>query len=142
MDGTFKLLYSRTREYLKDVDWSRYEEILFLSKSIGTVMSAALAEELGEKGKKIRQILYTPLEYTFRFHPQDAIGFVGTRDSHVVTSQVVQLAEEQGIPMQVYEGAGHSLETGNVLRDLEIMQDVMAKTREFVKNNSKDEETR
>ena len=77
-------------------------------------------------------MLYTPLEHTFPFHPENAIGFIGTADSWCVSSEVLRLAKEQGIPMYVYEGANHSLEKGDVLADLSTIRDVMEKTSEFL----------
>lgn len=44
-------------------DWSACDEILFVSKSIGTIISAAY---VAEQKISCRQILYTPLEDTFR----------------------------------------------------------------------------
>lgn len=132
MEEAFRILYVRTQECLKNVDWSAYDEILFLSKSIGTVIAAAFAEKNGLNGKKIRHVLYTPLTYTFQYHPQNAIGFIGTADSWCVPSEVLRLSEEQGISMYVYEQADHSLETGNVLHDLDTLKDVMEKTKKYV----------
>ena len=133
MEKAFQTLYLRARENLSNIDWSAYDDILFISKSIGTVIAAAYAEEMGLNDKKIRHILYTPLEYTFRFNPKDAIGFIGTNDRYSDTSKVLKLADEQGIPMFVYEGTNHSLELHDITRDVLILKDVMAKTVSFVK---------
>ncbi|MBO4627330.1 MAG: alpha/beta hydrolase [Lachnospiraceae bacterium] len=134
MEEAFRILYARAKERLFEVDWSGYDEVVFLSKSIGTAIAAAYAEEMGLNAKKIRHVLYTPLEHTFSFHPQNAIGFIGTKDSHCVTDTVTKLADQQGIPMLVYDRANHSLETGDVLHDLGILRDVMEKTKLFLQN--------
>ena len=72
------------------------------------------------------------MEYTFDYHPSNAIGFIGTSDSWCIPEEVLTRAKEQGIPMHVYEGANHSLEIGEVLTDLETMKDVMEKTKGFL----------
>ena len=131
MEEAFRILYARAEDCLSDVKWEEYEEILLISKSIGTVIAAAYAQKL--TGMRIRHVLYTPLEHTFPFHPENAIGFIGTADSWCVPSEVLRLAKEQGIPMHVYDGANHSLEKGDVLADLSTIRDVMEKTAEFVK---------
>ena len=130
MEEAFRILYARAEECLSDVDWEGYEEVLLISKSIGTVIAAAYAQKL--TGMRIRHVLYTPLEHTFPFHPENAIGFIGTADSWCVSSEVLRLAKEQGIPMHVYEGANHSLEKGDVLAELSTIRDVMEKTSEFL----------
>ena len=38
---------AQTEHCLKDIDWSQYEDILFLSKSIGTAAAAAYAQKHG-----------------------------------------------------------------------------------------------
>ena len=134
MEEAFQILYTRAQECLADIDWSAYDDVLFLSKSIGTVIAAAFAQKNGLNQKKIRHVLYTPLEYTFQFHPQNAVGFIGTNDSWCVASEVIRLAGEQGISMHVYEGANHSLETGDVLSDLDTIKEVMKKTKMFLQS--------
>ena len=130
MEEAFRILYARAQECLSDIDWRNYEEIVFISKSIGTVIAAAYAEKL--QGVTISHVLYTPLEYTFRFSPKNAIGFIGTADVWSVPADVIELATQQGIPMQVYDNADHSLEKGDVPSDLQIMKDVMQETRGFL----------
>ena len=130
MEEAFRTLYARAEECLSDVDWKQYDEIVFFSKSIGTVIAAAYAAKLS--GMAIRHVLYTPLEYTFDHRPNNAIGFLGTADSWSVPEEVLKRAKEQGIPMHVYEGANHSLETGDTLADLDTVKDVMEKTKRFL----------
>ncbi len=130
MEEAFRHLYAQAKECLADMDWARYEEIVFISKSIGTVIAAAYAEEL--KGLRIRHVLYTPLEHTFRFHPQNAIGFIGTADSWSVPAEVIKLANQQGVPMHVYDDANHSLEKGDVMANLYVLKDVLKETELFL----------
>ena len=131
MEEAFRVLHAQAEECLAAMNWEQYEEVLFVSKSIGTIIAAACAKDLS--GIRIRHVLYTPLEHTFPFHPENAIGFIGTADSWCVPSEVLRLAKEQGIPMHVYDGANHSLEKDDVLADLSTIRDVMEKTSEFLK---------
>ena len=77
--------------------------------------------------------MYTPLEQTFQFVHKDAVAFIGTADPWSDTDKVVKLAKEQQIPIHIYEAANHSLETKDVLKNLEILRDVMKKTRDYIK---------
>ena len=46
--------------------------------------------------------------------------------------EVIRIAKERNVPMHVYEAANHSLETGDVTADIEILKDVMRKTETFI----------
>ncbi|MBQ5361691.1 MAG: alpha/beta hydrolase, partial [Lachnospiraceae bacterium] len=64
MEKSFALALDQSREMLKDLKWEDYEEILFISKSIGTAVAAAFGKE---KGLKVRHVFFTPLKETFSF---------------------------------------------------------------------------
>ena len=58
------LVLRRQKRSLKKSHFDEYSEVLFISKSVGTIIASAYAEKY-----KIKccQILYTPLEQTFMF---------------------------------------------------------------------------
>ena len=122
-------LYAQAEAQLSAVDWPQYDDVLFLSKSIGTAVSAAFAQR---HGIPCRQILYTPLSLTFALAPQNALAFLGTADPWSDASSVAAAARANGTPLCLYENANHSLETGDVLHDLATLQDVMQKTQTFI----------
>ena len=53
---------SQTEEQLKGIRFDDYDEICFISKSLGTVAASVYA---AKHGLKVRQVYYTPLEQTF-----------------------------------------------------------------------------
>ena len=61
-----------------------------------------------------------------------SIAFIGTADSWSEVPRVIALSEKKGIPIFSYESANHSLETGDALECLEILTDVMTKTKAFL----------
>ena len=130
MKQAFERLYRQAEKVLAEIKFDEYEEIFFISKSVGTIIASAYAE----KGQiKCRHILYTPLEQTFQFVHKDAVAFIGAADPWSDTDKVVRMAKEQQMPIYIYEAANHSLETKDVLKNLEILQDVMKKTRDYIK---------
>ena len=137
MEEAFKGLYLQAQDILSDVDYGRYDEVLFISKSVGTVIAAAYAKMLQDKriceSSKLKHVLYTPLEYTFKYDPANAVAFLGTADPWCVPEEVIRIAKERKVPMHVYEAANHSLETGDVTADIEIPKDVMGKTEVFIR---------
>lgn len=130
MQEAFESLYTQAEQYLADLSWDSYEDILVVSKSIGTIIAAAYAKK--HNLSNVRHVLYTPLVQTFDFKPQNAIAFIGTADAWSDAGEIVRLANEEKIPIQVYEGCNHSLEGEDTMKDLEILADVMRKTKEFL----------
>lgn len=129
MEEAYKALFLQTEAALGDMVWGDYDDVLFVSKSIGTIIAASYAEKYGLA--RARHVLYTPLAQTFRFAPGKAVAFIGTADPWSDTDEIVRLAEANHIPLSVYEGCNHSLECEDTLRNLEILRDVMGKTLDF-----------
>lgn len=129
MQEVFDVLYQQAEKLLETIDFSKYDDILFISKSVGTVISSAYA-----KKHKIqcKQILYTPLEQTYKFEHPDAIAFLGTSDLWSNTANVKILSNEQNVPIYMYKKADHSLETGDIIKDIEILEDVMKRTKKYL----------
>ncbi len=119
VEEMFEPAFAQTEEALAMIEWDRYEDILFVSKSIGTVVACAYAKR---HGVKCRNIYYTPLEQTFSFAPQDGIVFHGTKDPWAQTAVIQSKCLERRLPLHVIEDVNHSLEAvddiGNNLRIL------------------------
>ena len=122
-------LYEQAEKSLSAVDFDKYDEILFVAKSVGTIIASAYAEK---HSIRCRQILYTPLKYTYNFAHREAIAFIGTSDPWSIVSEVQAFSQKQQVPMYTYENANHSLETTDTLENLKILQDVMGKTKGFL----------
>ena len=141
MYQSFVSAREQSEEILKDVDWSSYDEIVFFSKSVGTVVALSYA---AEHGIDARQVLYTPLKETFKF-PVEAgaadasdagksrvIAFHGTGDPWAVTDEIVRICEEKGVPLYLTKDANHSLECGKAIKDIKKIRKVMRTVKEFV----------
>ncbi len=118
----------QAEEILGNTAWDEYGEILFIGKSVGTVVCAAYARK---HGIDCKQILFTPVEDTFRFAGGRAAAFHGTADPWAETAKIRACCRKLGIPLYETEGANHSLETGDVEADLKIMKHTMRIVREF-----------
>ncbi len=129
MRQAFDALYAQAEKNLAEIDFDAYSEIVFVSKSVGTIIASAFAQK---RALGCRHILYTPLAHTFGFEHMDAIAFIGTSDPWSNVPEVKKLSESQHVPMHMYEHANHSLETEDTLTNLEILQDVMKTTWQFL----------
>ena len=133
MEESYKLALSQSKEMLSGTDLSDYNTILFVGKSIGTIVAAEIASH-SQVPERIHFVLYTPLEDTFRFPLGDAIAFTGDADPWVKEGSIQTLCEEEDIPCHVIPDANHSLETGNVKTDIDNLKKVMKKTRKYIRH--------
>lgn len=133
MVESFKIALEQTEEMLSDVRGTDYEDILFIGKSIGTIIAAKLASESPVKEKN-RLILYTPLDDTFSFSFGKAIAFTGSNDPWVgkENSRIPQLCAERNIPCTIIPGGNHSLETKDQQTDARNMQMIMKETKNYI----------
>ena len=132
MQEAFDSLYEQAERSLKEEKFDQYEQILFVSKSVGTVIASAYAEKYQVR---CRHILYTPLKQTYAFRHENALAFIGSSDPWSKVKEVVGLSEQQNVPIQIYEGADHSLEKESVRDNLEILKDVMKKTSRYMEES-------
>ena len=105
-------------------------EILVISKSIGTAVAAAFQQKHGFTGKNI---YFTPVRQSFQFmQPQSGIVFHGTADPWAQTQDIREGCEKLHLPLYITQGANHSMETGDCLKDLQIMQEIMEHCNEYL----------
>lgn len=147
MEESISIALEQSREMLSGTNLADYDDVLFIGKSIGTIVAAKIASESAEKtqrivgeiasegAKNIRLILYTPLEETFAFPFGRAVAFTGTADPWVggEESRIFGLCAERGIPCFRIPGGNHSLESGDVLADIGELYKVMEETRRFIR---------
>lgn len=123
----------QSEDLLKDVDWSRYDDIVFFSKSVGTVVALSYA---AEHRLDVRQVLYTPLVETFRFPlPEglyDTVVFHGTGDPWADTNEIIRICEEKETPLYLVKKANHSLECGKAMKDLKTVRKAMKVVKDFL----------
>ena len=124
-----KIACEQTKEQLKETDFGIYEEILFIAKSIGTV---AAAKYVGDHSIEAKQIWYTPVEATFSVEAKNAIAFIGEADPWSDVSKLKLMASECGIKMYSYPDGNHSLECGNIGKDIAVLEEVMEITESYV----------
>ncbi len=134
MKEAYEALFLQTEAELADIVWSEQDDILFISKSIGTIIATSFAEKYGLKNA--RHVLYTPLAQTYLFAPDHAIAFIGTSDPWSNTDEIIRLSDENHIPLTVYEGCNHSLECDDTLKNIENLKDIMQRTGDFCKRSA------
>lgn len=130
MRASFEIARTQAEAMLAPVDWAACRDILFVGKSIGTIVASWYARE---KGLAARSVLLTPLAETFPFVRGDAVAFHGTADPWAKTEEIAAACRERGIPLFLTEGANHSLETGDALRDVRALAETLERIDAFLK---------
>ncbi len=113
----------RTEKALLDISETDDTELVFISKSIGTVVSTAYAKK---KSLKPRQICFSPLEYIGEFvDGEDAELFCGDADPYAQFASLEAIAKDKKLKMHRISGGNHSLETGDIDQDLANIREMM-----------------
>lgn len=129
MEEAFYSALMQAEELLRETDFAD-REIIFLSKSIGTAVAAAYAKK---HGLKVKSVSFTPVEQTFLFAEGEGIMFHGTADPWARdTEKIREGCGRIGQRLYLVEGANHSLETGDVEKDIANLQKVMAQVKDFI----------
>lgn len=137
MEEAFFGALAQAEAMLQDVDFSRYDTILFVSKSVGTVVAGAFAKA---HHLKPYNIFFTPVEQTFSFVQGSGIVFHGTKDPWVETDIVKEACRQRNLPLYLTKEANHSLETGEVLADLNHLSIIMEQSREYFEKIERERE--
>lgn len=125
----FETLYEQAKIQLANINFAKYEDVLFISKSIGTAIALAFASENSINAK---HVLYTPIEHGLKYECHNAIAFTGTADPWVNHENIVNVCADKHIPLTIVNKANHSLEVNDSIMNIGILKKVMEKTKEFL----------
>lgn len=109
LDAAARTAEADVRAQLDGVDWPTYADIVFLSKSLGTVVAAQALRRLGAAA---RSLYLTPLGGALAaIAPGDAVlGLVsGGADKYIDWRTVQAFCAARGLPFLLVPGAGHRL---------------------------------
>ncbi|SFG29123.1 phosphoglycolate phosphatase [Lachnospiraceae bacterium C7] len=139
MKQSFEIVKKQTMETLNIINFDAYDKIVFVSKSIGTVAAAWYEKTLNKNKQQnektythISQIYMTPLAETYKYvTSENGIIFTGTKDPWVEHEEILRLTKEAKLDKVVIEEANHSLETKDVLKNIEILSEVVKKIEKY-----------
>lgn len=123
---TVDTVFFNARNMLESINWSEYEHIVFVAKSLGTVVACKLKELLHIPASLV---LYTPIEDTMKYiNPNNDILLVamGDEDRNLSSDLLLKHCKEKEIKCYIEHGVGHRMEVMNDLsRNLEIVYNVL-----------------
>lgn len=131
MKEAFECALEQSKEILADTDFTKYENIVFVMKSIGTAVGSAYAKQ---SGINPQLIILTPVEQTFMFvNDKSGIVFHGSSDTWAKTDIIRSECEKLELPLHILKDANHSLETGKLEIDLAYLHEVMRLIEEAIR---------
>jgi len=112
---------------LKAFDFSEYEDIVFVSKSLGTVVAGWVEERLCIK---VTHIFLTPIKETLPYirNGKNIITVVaGTKDKLLDADILKEHCIKENIILKQINGVGHRLEAwGDMDKNIDVLKEVVA----------------
>ena len=112
------------------IDWSKekLKDKEFLLKTLEYCL-----DKTDEKLKSIEQICFTPLEFIDSFiKDSNGLIFYGSADPYADVNMISDICSNKKLTSYCIEDANHSLETGDVLKDIDNLLSVMKKVKNFI----------
>lgn len=79
------------------------------------------------------QVYFTPIEAALPDLDPAGIAFHGTADPWARTELITEGCRRLGVPLHLTENADHSMETGDVLRDITILHTILEQTDRWMR---------
>ncbi|MBP3703882.1 MAG: hypothetical protein J6I65_08860 [Lachnospiraceae bacterium] len=134
-----ELIYTQALEaaekQLADIGFSNDETVIFVSKSIGTAVAAKCQKKLSKRKdfpENCFNIYLTPVTASLPLMCGKGIVFSGTADGWVKKGEVEAWCKRNGYPLTMEEGANHSMETGKLQMDLDILNRLVKSCRAYI----------
>lgn len=127
LEPVTRLALRRVLQQLNGFDFQEYEDILFISKSIGTVIACEVEKELKLEGH-VRHFLMTPIPATVPYLKHvNGVFFSGTADPYISENMVRSVARQYSAKAGgIFEKCNHSLERkGDTLGNLKNMRQII-----------------
>ena len=122
----FEGLYEDARKQLQTVDFTRYDKVVFVAKSMGTVVAGRIKEAFQIPAT---MIMLTPIEETIPYIRGDndiALIAAGSKDRYLATAKLEEICIKEQIPYYIEPDVGHRMEVkGDLEKDLRVITNVM-----------------
>ncbi|MCM1540937.1 MAG: hypothetical protein NC121_06700 [Blautia sp.] len=125
-DTTFEALYENAEKKIRSIPFGEYEDIVFVAKSMGTVVACAIKEKYELPASLV---LFTPLKDTIPYiNNKNNILLIaaGEKDRYLDPELLKEVCEKENIKYHIEPDVGHRMEiTGDLKRNLEILFNVI-----------------
>lgn len=123
-------VYENAKAILRSYDFSEYEDIVFVGKSMGTVVACKLKAELQIDASLV---LFTPLKDTLPYIKSDnriVLAAAGDNDRFLEWEVLRDHCERENVPYYIELGAGHAMEVKDDLaKNLQVLSNVIGRLK-------------
>lgn len=123
-------VYENAKSILRSYDFSEYEEIVFVGKSMGTVVACKLKAELQIDASLV---LFTPLKDTLPYIKSDnriVLAAAGDNDRFLEWEVLRDHCERENVPYYIESGVGHAMEVKDDLaKNLQVLSNVIGRLK-------------
>jgi len=127
LDECIENIKSVVLTQLQAHDLSKYDDIVFVSKSLGTVVAGWIEEKLCIEA---RHIYLTPIKETLPYIQNGKniiIVVAGTKDKQLDADILKQHCIKENISLKQNDGVGHRLEVlGDMDKNIDVLREVLA----------------
>ena len=124
---TYEMLYERAEKIIQSIAFEEYDNVVFIAKSIGTVVACKIKETYKIPASLI---LFTPLNGTLPYiNNKNDIHLIsaGENDRYLDSTTLRELCEKESIKYYIEPNVGHRMEVkGDLRRNLEIIFNVIS----------------
>ncbi|MBB5183020.1 alpha/beta hydrolase [Catenisphaera adipataccumulans] len=124
--------FKQCESQLAGIHWDEFDSLLFVEKSIGTAVGWLYAKN--KALPNVRHIYFTPVELSAAWIQPEGIVFHGLADPWASNQTVQTECQKRHLPLYTIPEANHSLETGDVIRDLRILTSVMKTVKQYIES--------
>ena len=108
ISGLIAEAHTHVENDLRNISFSEYEDVVFISKSMGTALAGEYARQ---HGIRARQIYLTPVADSLRYMERGKCIVIAGKDDCFLDSRRLRIfCVEQDIPLKQFDDTGHSLE--------------------------------
>lgn len=123
-------VYENAKAILSSYNLSEYEDIVFVGKSMGTVVACKLKEELQIDASLV---LFTPLMDTLPYMKADnrvVLAAAGDNDRFLEWEVLRDHCERENVPYYIEPGVGHAMEVKDDLaKNLQVLSNVIGRLK-------------
>lgn len=121
-EDVFNQITADIMKVLDEVNIEQYAKVIFLSKSIGTIIAGRVSQNMT---KEIYNLYLTPLKQTLQYvdDPKNCSIIVGDRDS-LFPEEDLNTARELNIPITIIKDGDHGLEMDDLNRTFEMHKEL------------------
>ncbi|AHF06000.1 alpha/beta hydrolase [Desulfitobacterium metallireducens] len=129
------IIVKESEQILKECLNKNYKKIIFIGKSLGTIIQSKLSKEFVDY-KQVHAYL-TPVDETFRtMMNYPCLIITGTEDSKMNNLTMSALKNSKNIELVKVDGGNHRLECSDSLKSIEMLSTAMGILKKFMIKHS------